>query len=130
MILSHGQATFERGFSVNGKFLVENLHTESLIAQRHIHDHMQIYDLQADDLDITRELLNSVGSARNRYFQSQKERSLAKEKASKDCQVAELNEKILKLNTEAMLLKSTISDIQKIPEKALLDAQKKKLLLK
>ena len=130
MILSHGQATIERGFGVNGRLLVENLHTESLIAQRHIPDHMQNYDLQADDLDITRELLNSVGSARNRYFQSQKERSLAKEKASKDCQVAELNEKILKLNTEAMLLKSTISDIQKSPEKALLDAQKKKLLLK
>ena len=28
MILSHGQATVERGFSVNGKRLVENLHTE------------------------------------------------------------------------------------------------------
>ena len=29
MILSHGQATVERGFSVNGKLLVEYLHTES-----------------------------------------------------------------------------------------------------
>ena len=80
MILSHGQATFERGFSVNGKFLVENLHTESLIAQRHIHDHMRSYDLQAHDLDITRELLDSASSVRKRYFQSQKERLLAKEK--------------------------------------------------
>ena len=33
-ILSDGQTTIERGFSVNGKLLVENLHTESLIAQR------------------------------------------------------------------------------------------------
>ena len=49
MILSHGQATVERGFSGNGKLLVENVHTESLIAQRHIHDHMQSYDLQAHD---------------------------------------------------------------------------------
>ena len=31
MILSHGQATVERGFSVIGKLLVENLHTESFI---------------------------------------------------------------------------------------------------
>ena len=82
MILSHGEGTVERGFSVNGKLLVENLHTESLIAQRHICDHMRSYDLQADDLDITRELLYSVGSARKCYFQSQKERSLAKEKTS------------------------------------------------
>ena len=80
MILSHGQATFERGFSVNGKFLVENLHTENLIAQRHIHDHMWSYDLQAHDLDITLELLDSASSVRKRYFQSQKERLLAKEK--------------------------------------------------
>ena len=43
MILTHGQATV--GFSVNGKLLVENLHTESVIAQRHIHNHMQNYDL-------------------------------------------------------------------------------------
>ena len=40
MVLSHGQATVERGFSVKGKLLVENLHMESLIAQRHIRNHM------------------------------------------------------------------------------------------
>ena len=86
---------------------------------------MRNYDLQAHDLHITRELLNSVSSARKCYFQSQKERSLAKEKTSKDCQLAELNEEILKLNTEAMLLRLTISDLQKSSDKALLDAQKK-----
>ena len=58
MVLSHGQATVERGFSVKGKLLVENLHMESLIAQRHIRNHMWSYDLQARDLDITRELLD------------------------------------------------------------------------
>ena len=87
---------------------VEILHTESLIAQRDIHDHMRSDDLQAHDFDITRELLDSVSSARKRYFQGQKERSLAKKKFSKDCQLAELNEEISKLNTEAPLLKLTI----------------------
>ena len=33
LILSHGQAQVERGFSENSELLVENLHTESLIAQ-------------------------------------------------------------------------------------------------
>ena len=82
-ILSHGQTTVERGFSVNGKLLVENLHAESLNDQRHIHNHMQSYDLQVHDLDITHELLDSVSSARKRYFQSQKERLLAKKKIVK-----------------------------------------------
>ena len=72
-------------------------------------------------MDIPRELLHSVSSARKRYFQSQKERSLVKEK-SKDCQLAELHEEILKLNTEAMLVKSTISGLQNSSDKAVLDA--------
>ena len=118
MIFSHGEATVERGFSVNGEILVKCLGTESLIAQRHIHDHMQSYDLQAHNLDITHECFDSVSSTRKRYFQNQKERSLAKEKSSKYCQLAELNQEISKLKTEATLLKSAISDLQKSSDKA------------
>ena len=70
MILSHGQATVEGGFSVNGKFFIENLDTGRLIARRHIHDHMGSYDLEAHYLDVTREFLDSVSSARKSYFQS------------------------------------------------------------
>ena len=96
MILSHGKATIERGFSVNGKLLVENLDTESLIAWRYIHDHMRCYDLQAHNLDIAHELLDSISSTRKCYFQSQKERSFANDKSSKDFQLVELNEEISK----------------------------------
>ena len=39
--------------------------------------------------------------------------------------MAKLNEEILKLNTEVMLLKSTISDLRKTSGKALLHAQRK-----
>jgi len=38
MILSHGNASVESGFSVNGDMLVENQHEESLVAQRQIYD--------------------------------------------------------------------------------------------
>ena len=86
--------------------------------------------MEAHDLDIIPELLEFVNSTRKRYFQSKKERSLAKGKFSKDCQLAELNEKISKLNTDATLLKSTLSDLKKTSDKTLLDAQKQKLLLK
>ena len=125
MILFYGQANVERGFSVIGKLLFRNVHMESIIAQSHIHDHMLSHDLQTHDLDITRELLDSVISARKLCFQSQKERPLAREKSSKDCQLAELSEEISKLNTEATLLQSTISDLQENSDKALLDARKK-----
>ena len=64
----------------------------------------------------------------NVFFQSQKMRSLAKWKSSKDCQLLELNEEIMKLNTETALLKSTTTDLQKRSDKLLLDAQKKQTL--
>jgi hypothetical protein len=38
LILSHGNASVESGFSINSDFLVENLHEESLIAQRQLYD--------------------------------------------------------------------------------------------
>lgn len=88
---------------------------------------MWSYDLKAHDLDIIPELLEFINSTRKRYFQSKKERSLAKEKFSKDCQLAELNEKISKLNIDATLLTSTLSNLKKTSDKTLLDARKQKL---
>ena len=38
LIFSHGNATVESGFSVNKDLLVENLHEQSLIAQRRVED--------------------------------------------------------------------------------------------
>ena len=40
LVLSHGQAAVELGFSLNDKLLVENMKPESLIAQRCIKDFM------------------------------------------------------------------------------------------
>ena len=121
MVLSHGQATIKRRFGVNGKLLVESLHVESLIAQKHTHDHIRSYNSQAHNLDIRHELLDPYW----KHFQSQKERSLAKENSSKDCQLTEWNEEISKLITEATLPNSAISGPQKSLDIALLDAQKK-----
>ena len=78
-------------FSVNGKLLVENLRRERT-------------------LSVLQE--NVIFSAKKRLS--------AKEKSSKDCQFTKLNELISKLNTEAMLLKSTISDLPKRSAKLLI----------
>lgn len=40
LVLSHGQASVERGFSVNKEVMVENLREHSLIAQQIIYDHV------------------------------------------------------------------------------------------
>ena len=40
-VLSHGQASIERGFNVNGEVLVENLGEESLVSQRLVYDQLK-----------------------------------------------------------------------------------------
>lgn len=41
LVLSHGQASVERGFSINKELIVENQRERSLVAQRLIVDHVR-----------------------------------------------------------------------------------------
>lgn len=41
LVLSHGQASVELGFSINKEIEVENLHEHSLVAQPIICDHLR-----------------------------------------------------------------------------------------
>ena len=66
LILSHGQASVERGFSVNKVVVVENMQEHSLVAQRVILDHVKsVGGLQ--NIAYTKELLLSAASARQKY---------------------------------------------------------------
>ena len=56
LILMHGQAQVECGFSVNKNLLVENQHTTTLTAQCIIHDHMVYHELESSNLTITAKL--------------------------------------------------------------------------
>ena len=49
LILLHGQAQVERGFSVNKNLLVENQHTTTLTAQYIIHDHIVYHELESSN---------------------------------------------------------------------------------
>lgn len=65
LILSHGQASVERGFSINKEMMVENLKEHSLIAQWIIHDHVRfIGGLQ--NVGYTKELFLSASAARQK----------------------------------------------------------------
>ena len=63
MVLSHGQASVERGFSVNKKVEVENLGTQFLVAQRMICDHVKSVE-GVLKVSITQKLLKSASAAR------------------------------------------------------------------
>ena len=66
LILSHGQAEVERGFSINANCSDDNLEMLSLVSRRRICDYMT-YVGGIEHVLITKELLNSCRMARQRY---------------------------------------------------------------
>eukprot|EP00731_Ephydatia_muelleri_P000477 Em0001g477a len=106
LLLSHGQATIERGFSVNKEVVIENQQTKSLIARRLIKDHI----IQAGGIlqvSITKQMMISVRNARSRYSQyladkkecEVKERAQMKRKAELDA-IEELRMKTKRLKSD------------------------------
>ena len=68
LTLSHGQATVERGFSVNKDTLAPNMSKESLCAQRLVHSSLTAAGIKsATEFPVTAELLQSCRSASSRY---------------------------------------------------------------
>ena len=77
LVLSHGQASVKRGFSVNKESSEYSLSKESLIAHRHtiqaVHEHGGPHKVP-----ITKELLVECSSARSKYYQYLEEKAQKK----------------------------------------------------
>jgi long-subunit acyl-CoA synthetase (AMP-forming) len=125
LILSHGQAQVERGFSVNKNLLVENQHTTSLTAQRIIHDHMVYHELESSNLTVTAKLSNHVKQARSRYFNEQKERSMQKVTSDRDVRMKQINEDIDDANRNITQLQETINSFQTSTDEYAFEAEEK-----
>lgn len=85
LILSHGNATVERGFSVNKECLVENLTEESLVAQRLVYDAV----LRAGGVtkvEITKSMMQYVKSAHGRYVDAMDKKKLQNDEDAKQKQ--------------------------------------------
>ena len=66
LVLSHGQASVERGFSVYKEIEIENFKEQSLVTQGLICDHVKAVDGLLN-IDISKPLLVSAGMVRQRY---------------------------------------------------------------
>ena len=111
LFLSHGQASVERGFSINKEISVENMAEQTLIAQRVIKDHL-INVGGVSKVLLSKELLASASSARQRYqthLDEEKKEKVEQSTGQKRTAVLdELNDftvqkKRMKSNTEALL---------------------------
>ena len=75
LLLSHGQATVERGFSFNKEVSEVNLSEHNLIAQRVITDHIS-YVGGLQRVIVMKELLQSAQHARHAYLDKRKQTKL------------------------------------------------------
>lgn len=110
LVLSHGQATVERGFSINRQVAVENLADLSYISQRMICDAV---DKAGGILSvpITKELRTSVSAARNRYnahLEAQKQEKLDDMRCSKRRLI---NDEIDNIKKRKRELEAVIADL-------------------
>lgn len=83
LILSHGNAFVESGFSVNKEMLVENMHQETLVGLRRVWD--QISHLGGDvmKIDINADMLRYARSSNFRYKEALKKKEEEKKAAKK-----------------------------------------------
>lgn len=79
LLLSHGQATVERGFSINKEVEENNLQEGTLIAKRLVIDHIQAAG-GVGRVEVTSKMIVSAGSAHNRYKEYLEQEREKKEK--------------------------------------------------
>lgn len=85
LLLSHGQASVERGFSINKEISVENMTLQTLISQRVIKNHLLNVG-GVTKVSLTKELLVSASHARQRYqahLDEEKERKRSRKEERK-----------------------------------------------
>lgn len=124
LILSHGQASVERGFSVNKEVMVENLKEHSLVAQRVIHDHVRIIG-GMHNVGYSKELLLSASAGRQKYHmyldeerrQKQDQQKALKRKTLMD-EITEMKAKKKRMEEDVrVLMKSADSNAEKAETK-------------
>ena len=96
--LSYGQASVEKGFSVNSNLLVENMYEDSLITQRIVNDHMKSMKLQAYEVKVTKSCLDKVNTARRKYFDALTQKSVSNQRSERRTKIDSINEEINLVN--------------------------------
>ena len=110
LTLSHGQATVERGFSVNKEVLAPNLQETSLVAMRLVHGSMQAAKCKVADFVVNDALLSSWAHARNRFQMYLMERKAEQERTEK-------GQKRKALMEELTSTKKAKEDLEKVSKK-------------
>lgn len=125
LLLSHGNAAVERGFSINKDCIVPNQTEKSLVAQRNVIEAINLIG-GVENISVTKEMIHAARNARARYEESLEEHKRLKEeekKAEVDKRKSKALIKELEIERQK-LLEETQRKMDKIEEK-LLELKKK-----
>lgn len=124
LIMSHGNASVESGFSVNKELLIENMEEDTIVAQRIVFDAIRVAGMDVTRIDISNKMIGCVRQSHSAYKTAQqlkKDKQSAEEKqASEDrkrkATIASLEQqkkqKLAELKAEAAAIDSKIASIQ------------------
>jgi hypothetical protein len=115
LLLSHGQATVERGFSVNKEVTIENLSEQSLVAQRTIVDHVRSVG-GVLNVNYSKELLLSASGARSKYQHYLDKKKEEKEKNKKNARKRVIMDDIVEIKAKKKRLEDDIEALTKSAE--------------
>ena len=123
LTILHGQASVERGYSVNKDMLIENLHEKTVVTLRTVHDSISTLEDHFTMLPLTPAMKRHVMSATMRYGQyldEQKKESLNEQQRKKrngvNLSIREAERKKSKVDTSIDILRKEADDLAKSAE--------------
>jgi FtsZ-binding cell division protein ZapB len=111
LVLSHGQASVETGFSINRQVEVDNLDESSFVAQRLICDHVNVIGGIMNFDSSNKKLLVSASSARQTYLASLEDARKIKECGDMDKKRKALSEEIDELKAKKQCLEKDVQSM-------------------
>lgn len=100
LLISHGNANLERGFSVNKEVLIDNMGEETIVAQRVVYDFIQAMGGDISKINITKSMLNYVRCSRDRYHETLKRKREAKESEDENEKKRRRSKELIKMLEE------------------------------
>ena len=111
LLLSHGQASVERGFSVNKQVELDNLDEDTFVAKRIICDHVAsvggLQNIDASD----KQMLLAASSARQKYLAYLEDEKKKKESSGRGQKRKLLNDEIDELQNKKRCLQTDIDSL-------------------
>ena len=125
LVLSHGQAIIERGFSVNSDVLHTNMAAKTIVSRRIVHDAIHSENCDVHEIDIPGEMLKACHHARSQYqgyLDEEKKKNASKEQ---DEAKRKLRDDLSDARNKKTQIESTVATLMKEADSFAVEAEKK-----